>query len=142
METMKEKRANAGDDESDEEMMLPFKKRGRPVLLGEVLDKKVQQYLHRVRDGGGVVSARIAMAAARGILMAYNRSRLAEFGGDVEINRQWAYSLLQRMSFVKRKATTAKSKYSTANFAQVKKQFLADVVTTVEMEEIQQHYFL
>ena len=113
-----------------------MKKRGRPVLLGETLDKKVQQYLTRVRDGGGVVSARIAMAAARGILMSCNRSRLVEFGGDVELNRQWAYSLLSRMKFVKRKATTSKSKHSTADFARLKQQFLTDVVTTVELEEI------
>ena len=38
---------------------LPPKKRGRRVLLGEKLDMKVQMYL---REGGGVVSARIAVA--------------------------------------------------------------------------------
>ena len=76
--------------------LLPMKKRGRPVLLGEVLDRKVQKYLVRVRDGGGVILARIAMAAARGILMSCSRSRLVEFGGDIQLNRQWAYSLLRR----------------------------------------------
>ena len=65
-----------------------MKKRGRPVLLGEVLDTKVQQYLRRVRDGGGVVSARIVMAAARGILLSCDRSRLIEFGRDVELKKQ------------------------------------------------------
>ena len=78
-----------------------------------MLDGKVQQYLTRVWNGGGVVSARIAMAAARGILMSCNRSRLVEFGGDVELSRQWAYSLLSWMKFVKRKS---KSKHSTADF--------------------------
>ena len=50
-------------------ILLPMKERGRPVLFGEVLDTKVQQYLKKVRKGGGtgVVSARIAMAAGRGI---------------------------------------------------------------------------
>ena len=42
---------------------LPQKKRGRKVILGEDLDSKVQSYLYKVRDGGGVVSARIAIAA-------------------------------------------------------------------------------
>ena len=42
--------------------LLPMKKCGRPVLLGEVLERKVQKCLVRVRDGGGVVSVRIAMA--------------------------------------------------------------------------------
>ena len=40
------------------------------------------------------------------------------------------------MKFVKRKVTTAKSKHSVENFKQLKKSFLRDVVTTVEMEEI------
>lgn len=133
LQSVREKRA--ADDDGDVRL-LPMKKRGRPVLLGEILDTRVQQYLRGVREAGGVVSAKIAMAAARGILLSCNRSRPAEFGGDVELNRQWAYSLLKRMKFVKRKATTAKSKHSTADFTRLKQQFLADVVTTVEMEEI------
>ena len=48
-------------------MILPEKKRGRSLLLGECLDLQVQKYLMKVREGGGVVSARIAVAAARGI---------------------------------------------------------------------------
>ena len=50
------------------------------------------------------------MGAARGILHSCDRFRLAEFGGPVELNRHWAYQLLDRMHFVRRKATTAKSK--------------------------------
>ena len=69
---------------------------------------KVQAYLRRVRDGGGVVTARIAVAVVRGILLSCDRSKLAEFGGHVMLNRFWAYSLLKRMKFVKRKVTTAK----------------------------------
>lgn len=43
---------------------------------------KVQLYQKKVREGGGVVSARIAMAAARGILLICNRSTLAEYGNQ------------------------------------------------------------
>ena len=100
MEGVRGKRAAVDDGDVT---LLPMKKRGRPVLLGEVLDRKVQKYLMRIRDGGGIVSARIAMAAARGMLMSCNLSRLVEFGGDVEFKREWAYSLLRRMNFVKRK---------------------------------------
>jgi len=128
----KKRAAEDGDDVT----VLPPKKRGRPVLLGEDLDMKVQLYLKKVREGGGVVSARIAMAAARGILLSCDRSRLVEFGGHVQVNRHWAYSLLSRMKFKKRKVTTAKSKYSIANFTQLKETFLNDIVATVEMEEI------
>ena len=54
----------------------------------------------------------------------------------MELNSHWAYSLLRRMKFVKRKVTTSKNKHSCADLAQLKEQFLSDVVTTVEMEEI------
>ena len=82
------------------------------------------------------MSARIAKAAAWGILLKCDRTKLAEFGGHVELNRQWAHSLLKRMKFVQRKATTTKSKANEANFAEQKKMFLYDVVATVTMEEI------
>lgn len=115
---------------------LPAKKRGRRVLLGDEMDQKVQLYLKKVREGGGVVSARIAMAAAKGILLTCNRSLLVEFGGHVELNRHWAYSLLNRMKFVQRKVTTAKSKHTVEDFDRLKEEFLNDVVATVEIEEI------
>lgn len=120
------------DDEGDVKS-LPTRKRGSRVLLGEDLDSKVQSYLRKVRDGGGVVSARIAVAATRGILLSSDRSSLAEFGGPVELTRSWAYSLLE---FVKRKATTAKSKIIASNFNELKQSFLDDVVATVVMEDI------
>ena len=40
------------------------------------------------------------------------------------------------MNFVQRKATTAKSKHSVENFAEKKKEFLGDLVATVQMEDI------
>ena len=132
---LEEKESRPVGDDGDI-AILPPKKRGRRVLLGEELDMKVQMYLKKVRERGGVVSARIAVAAARGILLTCNRSMLAEYGGHVEFNVDWAYSLLHRMNFVQRKVTTAKSKHAVAEFRELKEQFLAEVVATVEMEEI------
>lgn len=60
----------------------------------------MQAYLKIAREGGDVVSAGIAMAAARGILLTCNRLMLAEFGRPVTLNQPRAYSLLQRMKFV------------------------------------------
>ena len=40
------------------------------------------------------------------------------------------------MDFVPRKPTTSKSKHAVKNFSQVKKAFLQEVITTVQMEEI------
>ena len=131
IETLKRNADNEGDITA-----LPLKKRGRPLMLGEELDKSVQVYLRKVRECGGVVTSRIAVAAARGILLHYDRSMLAEFGGHVQFNLPWGYSLLKRMNFVNRKATTSKSKHAVSNFEQLKQAFLDDVCTTVMMEEI------
>ena len=40
------------------------------------------------------------------------------------------------MNFVQRKATTAKGKYLLENFAEKKAEFLDDLVTTVQMEDV------
>ena len=76
------------------------------------------------------------MAATKGILQSIDRTQLAEFGGHIRLSREWAYKLLHRMNFVKRKATTAKSKYAPDDFARQKQAFLDEVVQVVEMEEI------
>ena len=136
LEGIKRKRPVELDEEDEDIVALPRKKRGRPVLLGQELDSLVQMYLRKVREGGGAVSARIVMAAARGILLKCNRSMLVEFGGHIHLNRHWAHSLLKRMKFVQRKATTAKSKENKADFGKGKSSFLADLVATVTMEEI------
>ena len=43
---------------------LPSKKRGRPYLLGEELDKRVRSYLIALRERGGVVNTAIVLACA------------------------------------------------------------------------------
>ena len=106
------------------------------MLLGKELDSKVQLYLRKVREGGGVVSSGIAIAAAKGILMSCDRSMLVEYGGHVNITKSWAFSLLKRMKFVQKNGITSKSKFTLSNFAELKKSFLEDVVATVAMEEI------
>ena len=133
LQSVKESRKRDDSCDVDE---LPLRKRGRPFLLGDRLDRMVQEYLLKLRDGGGVVSARVVVGAAQGIVKAYDKSKLEEFGGHILLNRPWAYSLLKRMKFVQRKVTTTKNKFSVANFAELKEEFLDDVVSTVEMEGI------
>ena len=135
-------RQKRGAEDGGDITALPLKKRGRRVLLGQELDMKVQMYQKKVRDGGAAVSARIAMAATQGILLKCDRTKLAEFGAPVQLNRYWAHSLLKRMKFVQRKATTARSKHTIANFNELKESFLTNVVTTVTMEEIPPHLIL
>ena len=124
------------DDGGESISALPVKKRGRKLLLGDDLDQKVQIYLRKVREGGGAVSARTVIAAARGIVLKYNPSMLAELGGPVDLNEYWAHSLLKRMKIVRRKATTSKGKHTVTNFTQLKKAFLDDIVEAVTMEDI------
>ena len=51
-------------DDGEDLLVLPTKKLGRKVLLGEKLDSMVL-YLRKVREGGGAVSVKIVVAAAR-----------------------------------------------------------------------------
>ena len=60
----------------------------------------VQAYLLKLREAGHVVSACIVVAAARGIVMAYDKFKLEEFDGYIELNRPWANPLLVWMKFV------------------------------------------
>ena len=114
---------------------LPAKRRCRPLLLGEELDQKVQQYLRAIRKSGGAVSTAIVLGAARGIILKTNRTLLAEYGGHVVLTKDWAKTLMQNMGFVKRRGATSKSKSLAEQFDELKVQFL-DVVTTVVVEEI------
>lgn len=95
------RRYRAGEDTDIKQLQG---KMGRPVLLGNRLDHQVQVYLQRVHESGGTVTARIAVAAARGILLATDRSKMVEFGGYIQLDRHWAYSLFKRMNYVQWKA--------------------------------------
>ena len=121
---------------------LPTAKRGRPLLLGVNMDKKVQLYLKKLREGGGAVSARVVVAAARGIIVTCDKTMLEEYGGPVVLEKPWAHSLLARMGFVKGKATTALSKYNDADFEKANKEFLSEVTSVVGLEEIQPEMIL
>ena len=96
--------------EHDEVNSLPERERGRSKFLGNDLDEAVQLYIKSVRDHGGVVLSGCSCAI----------QKLVEFGGHVDLNRHWAFSLLKRMNFVKRKAISSKNKCSIENFAKAK----------------------
>ena len=74
---------NGDDDDNGEVYSLPPRKRGRKVILGADIDCKVQSYLRKVRDGGGVE-----------LPLQLPQVFCLEFGGPIELNRGWAYSLL------------------------------------------------
>lgn len=116
--------------------ILPTKKRGRPLLLGDTVDAQLQVYLKTIREQGGVVTASLVVAAAKGILKAIDRCSLLEYGGYINPTKDWAYHFLARMQFVRRKATTAKSKVSALEFNQLRDDFFSELFSIVTMEEI------
>ena len=48
--------------------LLHEAKRGRPLLLRNTLDSEVKSYIRSIREGGGLVTTEITMAAARAIV--------------------------------------------------------------------------
>lgn len=53
---------------------LPSKKRGRPLLIGNELDRQVQSYVCATRDGKGAVTKTVVLAAGEAILKHCNKS--------------------------------------------------------------------
>ena len=116
--------------------LLCAKKR-RSLILGATLDKQVQAYLIVTHKAGGVVNSEVAIVAAVGIVRKQDSNLLAQNGGHITLTRDWAriYSLLGRMSYVKRKANT-KAKIAVTDFNELKSQFIIDIRTLRNLEEV------
>jgi hypothetical protein len=114
---------------------LESAKRGHPLLLGPQLDKEAQEYIINLREAGGVINSAIVMAAAEGIVKNFDSNLLECNGGHIVITKSWARSFLNRMGYVKRRAST-KCKVNPIDFEAYKQQFVFDVKTIVQMEEI------
>ena len=108
------------------------KKRGHPLLLGCELDKQVLAYLISLHENGAVINTTITMACAEGVVKS---NLLVCNGGHMLLTKHWAKYLMERMGFVKRRAST-KAKVSVSDFQQLKAQFVFDVKTVIEMVEI------
>ena len=113
---------------------LPAKKRGRPFLLGEDLDRQVRTYLTDLRANGSPVNTAITLGVAEGIIKNEDSNLLATNGGHIVLTKHWAKGLLTRMGFVKRRSTTT-AKVNVPNFNEVRWQFLVNIKTVAEMEE-------
>ena len=122
-----ELRARVKKQDSEPVTAIAMGRRGRPLLLGE-LDQKVQVYIKALRGAGGSVGTSIVIAAAEGIITAHDRNLLVQNGGYINLTRDWGLSLLSRMGFVKRKATTkAKPQINFQKFQQIKQTYLQQV---------------
>ena len=110
-------------------------------MLGHKLDRQVQAYLISLREIGGIVNTSIAIAAATGIIRWYDSNLLAGNGGHITLTKHWGQYLLERMGYVKRKATS-KAKITVENLASLKKQFLLNIRGVVEMKKVPQDLIL
>ena len=131
-ELSKQKRCQ---EENLEVTELPSKKKGRLLLLGDLLDGRVQRYIKEMRSKGAVVNTAIVMACAEGVVMHHDSNLLAINGGHITISKDWAKSLLCRMGYVKRRVSTS-VKVTPQDFDERKKQFLYDAKVLVNYEEI------
>ena len=98
-----------GDPEGPVVKCLPTMAQGWPPLLGQELDKAVQEYIEATRADGGVVNTATVMAAAVGILSSRQATKLSLNGGYMNITKTWAKSLLKRMGYAKKKGSKLQS---------------------------------
>ena len=130
-------RAKRNDTNEITGTALVQRKRGRPLCLGVNLDSEVQRYVVALRQAGTPVTGHIVLAAAEGIITAKDRSLLAENGGHITLTRGWAASILKRMGFVKRKATTKMNLHSASSILlKGKKKFLLEISAMVSEHKI------
>ena len=98
-------------------MKLDTVKHGQKVALGEALDAKMKRHIQCLRENGTAISVRLVQAAAVGYLLSCDCTVLVEYGGHSGLALDRVCSLLKRMGYVKRKASTkANSKPPVDNF--------------------------
>ena len=48
--------------------VLPTKRQGRPLLVGQKLDETIQDFIRETRKAGGVINTSVVVAMAMGII--------------------------------------------------------------------------
>ena len=97
----------------------------------------VQEYVSSLRIAGGVVNTVVVRAAAEGIISARDitKLKLASHGGHINITKGWEMSLLNRMGYVKCKASTS-GKIPQSWYGELREVFLADIAAEVVTKDI------
>lgn len=99
------------------------------------MDGVLQEMILTMRSRGTPINTSIVVDTGRGLLLKYNKAQLDEFGGEVKLTKEWGRSILRRMCFAKRRANS-KTKMLPNNFAEIRDNYLIDVQSVVEMEDI------
>ena len=114
---------------------LESKKHGCPTLLMEDLKQKVIDYIKSPRQAGGVVNTAIALNIGRGGVIDKDKFLLRENGGNINLTRDWARSMLRRLNFTKHKSTKG-VKTVVSDFENIKLEYLQHTDTAVSENRI------
>ena len=128
---LKAKAADAKPGEVVFVSSLTPKRLGRPPLLGELLDKKLQAKIFFMRSQQVAINSSVVISVAKALLLK-NKMLLS---GPIYLEKEWARHFLKRMGFSKRRVTST-SKLSLTNFDEHKKNYLCDIWSIVKMEDI------
>ena len=77
----------------------------------------------------------VVLVASKAIVQHHNKKLAHDNGGPITLTRHWARSILERINFVKRKATTA-AKIEPSHFDELKEHYLLDIKVVVETEKV------
>ena len=116
--------------------VLPQKKRGRKTLLPEEIDEKVIEMAQSMRLAGAVVNYNILIAIAKALVIANDRTMLAEFGGSIQLGWKWCTSVFKRMKWVNRKCTTSKPLIAPGLIKEVGFTFYKEISEAVQADNI------
>ena len=78
---------------SEEVTEIPKDPLGRPLMIGKLLDKRLQEYLHIYPKKVGIVNKVVAVATAKTLIEKSNLEHLKDL--DLE-NSSWPKPLLRR----------------------------------------------
>ena len=112
---------------------LSISTRGRPLLLGKVIDEKVKNFLLALRHKGGVVNTVVALAAAKALIANSDEEHLKLIDLD---ESSWPKSLFQRMGFKKRAATTGRPEITEGARKEAGLIFHYEIVAKIEEHKI------
>ena len=110
---------------------LPYKKRGRPLLLGDYIDEQLRAYVAEIRQLGLVVNTSVLIAAAKGLFLHHDSNWLRENGGHLELSTHWAKGRLRKLGFSKRRVTM-KASLTSVDFEECKAQFVFDAQAIIQ----------
>ena len=111
------------------------KPRGRTKILNDEFDKDVCDYIRSLREEGGVINSSIVQSVGRGVVLSKQKTLLPEYGGSLELSREWARSILDRLNFRKRKATKG-VKHLPEDFEKTKREYLDPIDKVIKENNI------